>query len=341
MGLFMTLLLLILSVAPVIFFGYIIYKNDFDKEPKRLLFKLFVCGIASAFLTLLISVIMQIFIPFFGYETEQLNVIELIPYVFIGIALVEEFSKWIFVYLLEYNDQEFNHLYDGIVYAAFVSLGFACFENILYVVPNGAAGISTAITRALLAIPGHLCDGIMMGYFLSLAKLALKNNNPTLSKKNLILSLLVPTLAHGVYDYLIFAAISADNGLFMLVFFAFVVFFFIYSAKTVSKLSKNKYNLNPGYVSITHRNNNYKQPINNYNQNIYPGQNYNQGYQNQMYNGYPQQYPNQVNNYNQFNNLQMNNVNNQPKEIIYNGYCTNCGAKIVSKYCSNCGKQVK
>lgn len=251
-------LLLILSILPVVFFGYLIYERDFDKEPTSILVKLFICGIGSTFLTLVISGVMKWLIPFFENDNTTLNIYQLIPYVFIGIAAVEEFSKWIFVYKLEYNDNEFNHLYDGIVYAAFVALGFACFENILYVINFGNAGLENglqvAISRAFLAIPGHLCDGIMMGYYLSMAKLALRNNNIKESRKNILLSLLIPTLAHFLYDYLIMAAeVSNYQTIFLCVFYFFIIGFFIYASKKVKSLSTNYYNLNPNYIGINQR----------------------------------------------------------------------------------------
>ena len=355
----MQLILLILSIAPVVFFGYWIYKKDFDKEPTSILVKLFICGVLSTFLTLLITYLLHLVIPFFRYETSDLDVIELIPYVFIGVALIEEFSKWIFVYKLEYNDQEFNHLYDGIVYAAFVSLGFACFENILYVMQGG---VGTAIGRAFLAIPGHLCDGIMMGYYLSMAKLALCNNNKGLCKKNIIMSLLIPTLAHGIYDYLLFASTAVEepySGIFVLVFFVFVIFFFVYASKKVKQLARNAYNLNPNYITINQRkqmyNNMYQQPgypqqmyNNGYQQPGYPQQNYNNGYQQP---GYPQQ--NYYTGYQQPNYSQQN-YNNGYQQQNYSGvvipqvqentpkkkFCPNCGAPASGKFCSKCGNKL-
>lgn len=342
----MILLLLFLSIAPVAFFGYQIYKRDFDKEPTTLLVKLFFSGVGSTIVTLIITAIISSIIPFFGYDSEKLNIIQLIPYVFIGVALVEEFSKWIFVYLLEYNDKEFNHLYDGIVYAAFVALGFACFENILYVMQYG---IVTAITRAFLAIPGHLCDGIMMGYYLSLAKLASINGAKDISKKNLILSLLVPTLAHGIYDYLLFANSVSGNGLFMLLFFAFVILFFAYAYKQVKKMSVNYYNLNPNYIP-EHLRQNYQgymqtpgyphnAPVNNQ---MYNNQMYNQPVMNNNY-GYSNQ-NNQVMNNNQmqtgYNSQVMNNYPNQNMNVGHTTYCQNCGQTVNGNFCTNCGRKI-
>lgn len=226
----MTLLLLILSIAPVVFFGYQIYKRDFDKEPTETLVKLFFCGVGSTFLTLVITGVLNRVIPFFGYDTNDLNVIELIPYVFIGIALIEEFSKWIFVYKLEYNDREFNHLYDGIVYAGFVALGFACFENILYVL---SGGVGTAIMRAVLAVPGHVCFGLFMGYYLGLAKISELNNRKDLKTRNTVLSIVVPTIAHGFYDYCLMAEVLP----LLAVFVVFVIAMYIYVILKIKKVS--------------------------------------------------------------------------------------------------------
>lgn len=331
-------LLIFLSVAPIVFFGYQIYKRDFDKEPTSTLVKLFLCGVGSIFVTLFLTSILCNLVPFFGYNTSNLNIIELIPYVFIGVALIEEFSKWIFVYKLEYNDQEFNHLYDGIVYAAFVSLGFACFENILYVMQYG---VQTAISRAFLAIPGHLCDGIAMGYFLSMAKLSLINNNPSLSKKNIALSLLVPVAAHGLYDYLLFACDISKNNLFMLAFLGFVVFFFTYASKKVKQLSHNYYNLNPNYITKRQRDamNNYQYQQQNMN---YNGQ-YNYQQQGMNYNNqynYPQQNMNYNNQYNyQQQGMNYNNQYNYQNNVAPR-YCPNCGKQVVGNFCTNCGKSV-
>ena len=253
-------LILIISLAPIAFFAYEIYEKDFDKEPTKILIKLFLCGVGSTFLTVLFTYFLNKFFPFFSKDFSELNIIDLIPYVFFGVAAIEEFSKWIFVYKLEYNDDEFNHLYDGIVYAAFVALGFACFENVLYVFEYG---ISTGIVRAITAIPGHLCDGIMMGYYLSMAKLSMCNNNKKLARKNILFSLMIPVIAHGIYDYTIMASQLEGYELFFYVFLVFIVFFFMHCSNKVKLLADNTYNLNPNYITSNDRKK-IQQCVNNY-----------------------------------------------------------------------------
>ena len=292
----MYLVLLFLSILPVFLLGNYIYKNDFDKEPTKLIFKLFFFGIASAFLTLLISNVLIRIFPMLGADPAELDIIRLIPYTFIGVALVEEFSKWIFVYLSTYRGNEFNHAYDGIVYAAFVSLGFACFENVLYVL--GTMEISTAVMRALLAVPGHLCDAIFMGYFLALAKISDKNNNPELSKKNKIKSLIVPVVTHGIYDYLLFA--SSFIGITVVIFFIFVVFVFNKAIDIVGQMKRLRMDISSSF-----------NPRFNINPYPYANQNVDYNYNSQLFSN-----PNVVANY--------CNVCGAKRRGMY---CSNCGKK--------------
>lgn len=152
------IILFTISLLPVFLIGLFIYKKDKDKEPTKLLIKLFLCGIGSCILTLIVSMIMNVF-PIFSAGPSELNSIELFINVFIGVALVEEMSKWVMAYFVSYKDKDFDEFYDMIIYCVFVALGFAFFENLFYVY---SGGIFTGITRALLAVPGHACDGVLM-----------------------------------------------------------------------------------------------------------------------------------------------------------------------------------
>src|SRR5690606_32179849 len=64
------------------------------------------------------------------------------------------------------RQKEFDEPYDGIIYGAFISLGFAAIENILYVVE---VGVSVALLRMFTAVPAHASFGIIMGYYFGMA----------------------------------------------------------------------------------------------------------------------------------------------------------------------------
>ncbi len=227
----MIFVLLFLSILPVFLLGRYIYNTDFEKEPKPLLIKLFLMGIGSVVLTLFLTNLLDSTFPFFETTNQSnLDIIELFLFVYIGVALIEEFSKWIFVRLFTYHHYEFNHAYDAIVYSVFVSLGFACIENIIYVLNFG---MQTAIIRGITAVPGHACFGVLMGFYLGMAKTSDKIGNLKVSKKNRIKSLLFPILAHGTYDYLIFG-----SQLLSYLGFAFVIFVIYLFSQTIDKVKQ-------------------------------------------------------------------------------------------------------
>lgn len=225
-------ILFLLACLPVIVICRFIYCQDRNKEPIKLLLKFFLLGIASCFLVLFISEFAPLLIPSLNKDITDMNFLEVVLKAFIGVALIEEFCKWIFVYKVGYSHQEFDEVYDIIVYAVFVSLGFAFFENVVYVLGNGS--IAVGISRGLLAVPGHACDAVFMGYYLCLAKLYAKQNKKDLEKKNILKSIFVPTLLHGIYDFCLFITYP----IFMLVFFVFIVILYHFSLQKVKEVSE-------------------------------------------------------------------------------------------------------
>lgn len=195
------LVLFFLAILPILLICFFVYRRDDEKEPFLLLVKLFICGIMSVFLVYLFTYCLQFLVPFFRYMPASRHYFKLFLYIFILIAIVEEFSKFIMVFLFGYRDRNFNQPYDIIVYTVFVSLGFACFENILYVMQNG---FDNALLRAITAVPMHACYGIFMGYYLALAKISKKHGIKPIYRRNIILSIMIPVLFHTLYDYLIF-----------------------------------------------------------------------------------------------------------------------------------------
>jgi len=88
---------------------------------------------------------------------------------------------------------------DGIVYGVTVSLGFATYENYDYVFRWAEVWdikpMQMAIWRSYSAVPFHGLAGCIMGFYFG--KYAF-----TAEKKYLILSLLIPFIFHGLYNFL-------------------------------------------------------------------------------------------------------------------------------------------
>lgn len=223
--------LLLAAVLPVILLCFYIYKKDINKEPKGMLAKIFIFGMLICIPVIILELLVGSVID----PQESDSIIYIFIGTFISIAFIEELFKWFVVRGFGYNSKNFDEIYDIIVYAVFTSLGFACLENIGYVVQNG---FGVAVLRALLSVPGHMCDGVLMGYFLSKAKVNSLNGNNALAKKNMILSLIVPTIAHTIFD----ACLTAGS-FYILVFFVFHIALTIYCFITVNKISKIQQNI--------------------------------------------------------------------------------------------------
>lgn len=182
------MLLFLISIAPVLAICIFIYwKDKFDKEPKKLLIISFFLGTLATITTLIISYLLY-FIEFNEINKNQLwSLISCI----LGIGLVEEFSKFIFVRFYAFNKKEFNEPFDGITYSVMVAMGFAAVENTLYVIDGGA---SVGIIRMFTSVPAHATFGIIMGFFLGLQKI---NNKTGFG----IIGLLLAATFHGLYDF--------------------------------------------------------------------------------------------------------------------------------------------
>jgi RsiW-degrading membrane proteinase PrsW (M82 family) len=132
----------------------------------------------------------------FGVGGGPSSIIDTTVMAFFVAALPEEACKLFALWLILRKNPYFDEHFDGIVYAACVSLGFAALENVSYVFGEGDGWMSVAITRALLAVPGHYAFAILMGYYYSVYHFV---NH---SSKVAVCILLVPVLAHGIYDAL-------------------------------------------------------------------------------------------------------------------------------------------
>ncbi len=185
------LILLAIALAPGVAIGVYIYlKDHHEREPVGLLIRSFFFGVLSVFLVLLISHGLGMFITI-----DEASLSDQAIHAFLIVALVEEFSKFVFVRGILYNNLNFNEPFDGIVYAVMVSMGFATFENILYAF---SGGMEVAIVRMFTAVPAHATFAILMGFYLGKAKFEHKKSHYAFH------ALGVATLLHGAYDYFLF-----------------------------------------------------------------------------------------------------------------------------------------
>lgn len=220
--------LILLAILPGLIICILIYNQDKkEREPKRELLKAFLLGVLAVILTLLVSYICKI--PLM--EIDRKDWISLCLYTFLGISLIEEFSKWICSYLFLKQNKNYDYLFDGIVYTTFISIGFATIENILYTV-NG--GIFTGIVRAITTVPAHAFFGVISGYYFSMSKLAKIRIANKKWKKYFVFSLAFPVLLHGFYDF----CLLTQNIVFFFVYLIFMVLLYSVSIYRMKELKE-------------------------------------------------------------------------------------------------------
>ncbi|MFE8702653.1 glutamic-type intramembrane protease PrsW [Cytobacillus sp. FJAT-54145] len=174
------------GIAPgLALLSYFYLKDEYGPEPISMVMKAFIYGALLVFPIMFIQYVI---------EVESLVSSDLI-HAFFSTSLLEEFFKWFVLFYTVYQHVDFDEPYDGIVYGVAVSLGFATVENIFYLVANG---LEHAIGRAVLPVSSHALFGVIMGYYLGKGKFSVSSK-----RKWILLSLLLPFILHGIYDFIL------------------------------------------------------------------------------------------------------------------------------------------
>lgn len=193
---------LFIALLPVAILMFYIFKRDTEKEPIKEIWIAFSFGVLSVFVSLVFSVPAE---NIGLYSEDPATIIGAISKSFMGAAIPEEIAKFIMLWLFMRRCKEYDQYMDGIVYAVCISLGFAALENIFYIV-KASEWLSIGIGRALLSVPGHYCNGVLMGYYYSKVRLS---HFSTFKDRAMIV--VAPIITHGIYDALAFSIGALGN----------------------------------------------------------------------------------------------------------------------------------
>ena len=195
------MLTFLFTVIPSILILLFFVLTDKFKEPKTTIITVFFLGFL---ICLPAGILNQLSHDFFFNGTDYS---ENLSGSFLGPAWAEELLKFSILYLIILKRDEFNEPMDGLVYGVVVSLGFATYENYTYVYEWASTvakeenfdflefSYLVAKGRSYSAIPMHGLNGAVMGYYFGLY--AFSGN-----KNYLVLSLILPYLFHGFYNFL-------------------------------------------------------------------------------------------------------------------------------------------
>ena len=205
--------LAVISTAPVLAVLFYIYIRDqYEKEPWRLLIVGIVFGVIITHPIIQTENVIASFIPITGIIGEAFYSSFLVA------AFTETAYKFTVLFLLTWRNKNLNERFDGIVYSVFISLGFAGLENVMYVFNPQIGGISTALSRAFLSVPAHGLFAVTTGYYFAMAKFVPKKRSMYLLK-----AFLVTWLIHGTYDFILLSGMTY----YLLFFIPFLVLLWI------------------------------------------------------------------------------------------------------------------
>ena len=214
------------ALLPVLVLAlFVYYKDKFGKEPVWMLVKAFFGGFLAVFLAIPLESFLSGFTP-------GASPIQGVYTGFVVAGFSEELVKLLVLMLFVWRSRHFDEYFDGIVYAVYVGLGFACLENVGYVFQSGLfqESLVTGVTRALLSVPAHFLFAVAMGYYLSKAKFDVANRASSFLK-----ALFYPLLLHGTFDALLMVSDNLKSTVLYPVTVILFIFFIRFDIKMWKK----------------------------------------------------------------------------------------------------------
>jgi RsiW-degrading membrane proteinase PrsW (M82 family) len=187
---------LILASA-MLWMTYVQYKDRHQPEPRRRLLQAFGLGIGAWGLSVLgFAALEALGVPDVKFNERPWTAF----YCFGIVGPLEEGAKVLAAYLFVFRWREFDEPMDGFVYASALALGFASAENL-----TTTAGDGWRDQLALIvALPiTHVLFSAIWGFGIAHARFSVAPPLPRVLWQ--IGSIALGMLAHGLYDFLIFA----------------------------------------------------------------------------------------------------------------------------------------
>lgn len=192
-------LYIFLGILPSLIWLCYFLRKDVHPEPKGKILAVFLGGVLAGFLAIFFEIGFEKFISFFDFNLLLKNFL----IIFLGVALVEEISKYLVVKVQVLNSPEFDEPVDAMLYLIISALGFAGIENILLFFKPGLFSspfdpFLFSFLRFLGATFLHALSSAILGYFLALSLRFSKNHLQFLTA-----GILIATFLHGFYNFTI------------------------------------------------------------------------------------------------------------------------------------------
>ncbi len=169
--------LLVLALAPALFWFWFFARQDKHPEPASVLLRVFFWGM----LMVIPASLLELSIEAFLGSTVM----------FALVGLIEEGFKFLAASGIAKN-KHFDEPIDGLIYATAAALGFATLENVGYMVQGGVALI---VVRGPISTLGHILFSLTWGYAMSLRRF---RNARNVLRRGWLLGALLHSIFNGI-----------------------------------------------------------------------------------------------------------------------------------------------
>lgn len=205
-------------VAPAFFWiGYFYYKDRFFPEPLISIAAAYLLGIASALgVILFLRFLYLLRIPCEPSSLVESHGMPFLLYSIFFTGVVEETFKFLPFLMVVLRFRSFNEKTDGIIYAAIIALGFASYENSIYLTTMSGVEL---FGRAFASPLTHAVFSSIWGYAVGTAKLSGKS-----IWRASITGLSISAFLHGTFNFFTTsAAWRAASALLILIVWIWII----------------------------------------------------------------------------------------------------------------------
>jgi len=191
----------IFGIAPSVVWLLFYLRKDHHPESNKMILKIFFYGMIAALPAILVEMGALRAISEAAFLSSLGQGVITVLNIFIAVAFVEEFLKYLVVRGKVMSSSELDEPIDLMLYMIIAALGFAASENILVLFSLGPSflfgeTVSVTVFRFLGATFLHaLCSGTV-GYFLALSLLETRKKG-----RFVLLGLTLAFLLHGLYNF--------------------------------------------------------------------------------------------------------------------------------------------
>lgn len=241
-----SLFIILGSLLPAIVYSFIIWASmPLGSVNLRRGLSFMVPGIFSVF----VVQVLHILNPAFFLPMVSGSEIDMLFFnAFFQVGMIEEFSKWLCLYitiraLSAYNDKPLSIMF----YSGMIAAGFSVIENVFYGTQINSAPLS--LMRGFSATIAHMTCGLIMGYWIAKAYtagakrrtwLSLFLNAFPIARVSIFtfMGIFCATFMHGIYDFNIFMNTPSSMPLMYVILYIALLVCYV-AAKNLEQESQN------------------------------------------------------------------------------------------------------